>query len=422
MNTLVIGSGGREYTIGLKLRQSTKINNVFFAPGNGGTSNIGENINIDIDDFDAIYSSIKKNNIELVVVGPEPPLVNGIVDYLKNKKDASLKIVGPSAKGAMLEGSKAFSKEFMLKNSIPTANHKSFTSSELNNAIKFLEELSAPYVLKADGLAAGKGVLILDKIEDAIDELKQMFSGKFGKASEKVVIEEFLDGIELSVFVVTDGKNYKILPNSKDYKRIGDNDTGLNTGGMGAVSPVPFADEAFMKKIEERIIKPTITGLQKNNIEYKGFIFFGLIKVNNEPYVIEYNVRMGDPETQVVLPLIESDFAEMMIAVADEKVNEYEIKISDKTALTVVLASGGYPENYEKNKEISIGTLEKSTFVVHAGTKIEDEKLYTSGGRVITVTATANNILSAKKLAYDAINKIEFDKKYYRNDIGLDLL
>ncbi|MBN2663079.1 MAG: phosphoribosylamine--glycine ligase [Bacteroidales bacterium] len=422
MKALVIGSGGREYTIGWKLSKSNIINKVFFAPGNGGTNAIGENIGISLDDFEAIYNEIIKNNIELVIIGPEDPLVNGLVDFLKAKKNKNLKIVGPSQKGAMLEGSKTFAKEFMIKNSIPTARYKSFSSSELTEAVNFLQELKPPYVIKADGLAAGKGVLILNEIDAAKHELQLMFSGKFGTAGKNVVIEEFLDGIELSVFVITDGCNYKILPNSKDYKRIGDNDTGLNTGGMGAVSPVPFADEVFMAKVENKIIKPTIAGLKNDKIDYKGFIFLGLIKVDNEPYVIEYNVRLGDPETQVVLPRIESDFAEMMLSIADENIENYQLKISDQTALTIVLASGGYPEKYEKNIEINIQEPTNNTLFIHAGTKFENGKLLTNGGRVITVTALDKNIVSARKIAYSDVNKVTFYKKYFRNDIGLDLV
>lgn len=422
MNSLVIGSGGREFTIGLKLAQSNLISQVFFAPGNGGTNKLGKNLNVNIFDFESLYSEIKNKNVELIIVGPEAPLVDGIVDFLKNKNDNSLKIVGPTAKGAMLEGSKAFAKEFMIKNKIPTARYRSFTKNTLDDGINFLKDLNAPYVLKADGLAAGKGVLILKDLDEAINELTKMLSGKFGKASECVVIEEFLDGIELSVFVVTDGENYTILPNSKDYKRIGENDTGLNTGGMGAVSPVPFADEAFMNAIEEKVIKPTISGFQKEKIDYKGFVFFGLINVKGEPYVIEYNVRMGDPETQVVLPRIESDFAEMMLAITNKSLKNYNIKISDKTALAVVLASGGYPENYEKGKEISFKNNIEDAIIIHAGTKLENGVLETSGGRVITVTAIGKDIDSARVVAYSVANEINFDKKYFRNDIGLDLL
>lgn len=422
MNALVIGSGGREYTIGLKLFESKKIKKIFFAPGNGGTNLLGENIYVNIDDFETVYNEIIKNKIELVIIGPEAPLVNGFVDFLKQKNNPNIKVVGPTKKGAMLEGSKTFAKEFMIKNSIPTARYKSFNSTELTEAINFLQELKPPYVIKADGLAAGKGVLILNEIDAAKHELQLMFSGKFGIAGKNVVIEEFLDGIELSVFVITDGINYKILPNSKDYKRIGDNDTGLNTGGMGAVSPVPFADDFFMSKVEEKIIKPTIAGLKNDKIDYKGFIFFGLIKVNNEPYVIEYNVRLGDPETQVVLPRIESDFAEMMLSIANEKVEDYQLKISDKTALTIVLASGGYPEKYEKNVEINLQKSTNNNLFIHAGTKFKNGKLLTAGGRVFTITALDKDIISARNLAYSDTNKINFAKKYFRNDIGLDLI
>ncbi len=422
MKALILGSGGREYTLGLKLSQNTKISELFFLPGNGGTLNLGQNVAIDILDFQKILSFINDKKIDLVVVGSEMPLVNGIVDFLNEELSEKIKIIGPSQKGANLEGSKAFAKEFMLKHNIPTANYKSFSNNEYNDAINFLKTLKPPYVIKADGLAAGKGVLILDNIEQAASELKQIFSGKFGNAGNSVVIEEFLNGIELSVFAVTDGENYKILPTSKDYKKAGNNDTGLNTGGMGAVSPVPFANDNLMQKIEQKIIKPTFDGLKNDGITYKGFLYFGLMNVNNDPYVIEYNVRLGDPETQAVLPRIESDFANLMIAIADNKIKDYELKINPQTAVSVVLASGGYPETYEKNKKITFNNVSKDVLVIHAGTKFEDNELLTNGGRVLTITAFGNNINEARSVAYKTVDAISFDKKYFRNDIGLDLL
>ncbi len=421
MNIAVLGSGGRECAIGWKLFNSKKTKKLFFIPGNGGTSDFGQNIDISLDNFESIYIFIKNENIDLVIVGPEAPLVEGIVDFFEEKMP-ELSIIGPSKKGAMLEGSKSFAKNFMQRHNIPTAKFKSFEKEELTQAIEFLKEMKPPYVLKADGLAAGKGVLIINDLTIAIEELTTIFSGKFGNAGDKVVIEQFIDGIELSVFVITDGTNYKILPSAKDYKRIRDNNTGPNTGGMGAVSPVPFATDDFMTKIENKIIKPTIDGLKKEEIKYKGFIFFGLIKVDNEPFVIEYNARLGDPETQAILPRIETDLVDLFISTATNKLDTTEIKISEKYVTAVVVASGGYPESYEKNYLIEgLDTISDCT-VFQAGTKKEDNKTLTSGGRVLVVSAADNDIIKARNKVYDNIQKIHFKKMYYRKDIGLDLI
>ena len=423
MNILVLGSGGREHAISWKLSQSPKVSKLFIAPGNAGTKNVGENVDISVNDFESISKLVVENNIEMVVVGPEDPLVNGIYDYFgNNEKLKHVAVIGPSKNAAELEGSKEFAKEFMMRHNIPTAAYKSFTVETLEDGYEFLETLSPPFVLKADGLAAGKGVLILEDINEAKSELKAMLAdSKFGAASQKVVIEEFLDGIELSVFVLTDGKNYKILPNAKDYKRIGEGDKGLNTGGMGAVSPVPFADEVLLKKVEERIVKPTIDGFAKDGLVYKGFVFIGLIMVNNEPLVIEYNVRMGDPETEVVIPRIKSDLFDLFDGVANEDLDTKEIEIDDRSACTVMMVSGGYPEAYEKGKEISgIENIEDS-LVFHAGTKVEGDKVVTAGGRVLAVTSYADNFKEALNTSYKNIDKISFDKHNYRTDIGFDL-
>ncbi len=423
MKALIIGSGGREYTLGQKLNESKKITKIYFAPGNGGTAGIGENIKISPTDFETIQNFIKKNNIELLIVGPEDPLVQGLVDFLQQKNISDLMIIGPSKQGALLEGSKTYAKEFMQKYNIPTAAYKSFNNNQFDEAVEFMQTLSAPYVLKADGLAAGKGVLILDSLEQAKTELRKMFDGKFGNQNTSVVIEQFLDGIELSVFVITDGENYKILPEAKDYKRIGEADTGLNTGGMGAVSPVPFANNAFKQKIEQKIIIPTIKGLKNEKIDYKGFIFFGLIKVNDEPYVIEYNVRMGDPETQAVIPRIKTDFFDIYSAIHNKTIDKINLEIEKDFAVSVVLTSGGYPENYEKNKEITGIKNAQNALVIHAGTTIDaDKKLKTSGGRVLTITAFGKDIQDARQKVYNEIKNITFDKMYYRKDIGLDLI
>lgn len=423
MNILLLGSGGREHALAWKIRQSSLLNKLFIAPGNAGTLNCGININLSPLDFNKIAVFSLENDIRMIIVGPEEPLVKGIVDYFH--ADPNLKhigIIGPDASGARLEGSKDFSKAFMKKYNIPTAGYQSFTINTLDQGYDFLSTLKAPWVLKADGLAAGKGVLILNELKEAKDNLKEMLSGKFGEASNKVVIEEFLKGIELSVFVITDGKNYRILPEAKDYKRIGEKDTGLNTGGMGAVSPVPFADINFMNKVEEKIIKPTINGLIKESIKYKGFIFFGLIKVGDEPFVIEYNARMGDPETEVVVPRIKTDIVEIFQSVADETLDSQNVVFEEDVAATVMLVSGGYPENYEKDKEIS--GLEKITesIVFHAGTKSADNRIFTNGGRVLSVTSFGRDMKSALQKSYKSTEQISFDKMYYRKDIGLDIL
>jgi phosphoribosylamine--glycine ligase len=422
MNILIIGSGGREYTLGWKIKQSKKAKNIFFIPGNGGTNLLGKNININILDFDNIKNFIQKENIDLVVVGPEQPLIAGITDFLKSNLNKKTIIIGPSQKGAMLEGSKDFAKQFMQKYNIPTAKYKSFDKNSYLEACKFLEKLQAPYVLKADGPAAGKGVLIIDNIEEAKNKLKEIFDGKFGNAGNKVVIEQFLNGTELSIFIITDGKNYKILPSSKDYKRIGEADTGLNTGGMGAVSPVPFVNKNLLKNIEQKIIIPTIKGLQKENIEYIGFLYFGLMIKDNEAFVIEYNARLGDPETQVVIPRIKNDLLEILIATSTQNLDKIKIEEKEQTAITIIIASGGYPEKYEKNKIISGLENSSDCLIFHAGTSLKQNKFYTNGGRVLAITAFGSNINEARNIAYNTVNKINFDKKYYRKDIGLDLI
>ncbi len=422
MNILVLGNGGRENALAWKISQSDKVNKLYVAPGNAGTSQVAQNIAISITDFPAIKQFVLDNSIDMIVVGPEEPLVKGIYDFFKQDPQISkIPVIGPSKYGAKLEGSKDFAKKFMIRHRIPTARYKSFTLDQLDEAYSFLEELNAPYVLKADGLAAGKGVLIINDLNEAKSELKIMLSGMFGDASKTVVIEEFLSGIECSVFILTDGDSYKILPVAKDYKRIGDGDTGLNTGGMGAVSPVSFADEAFMKKVEERIIIPTIEGLKKDNIDYKGFIFIGLINVDGEPMVIEYNVRLGDPETEVIMLRIKSDILDLLQGVATNSLDSKKISIDNRYAVTVMLVSGGYPENYEKNKEISGLNEITDSLVFHAGTKSENDKILTNGGRVVAVSSYGNTKDEALAVSYKNAGKILFDKKYFRKDIGFDL-
>ena len=423
MNVLILGGGGREHAFAWKIAKSSSCNKLFIAPGNAGTAEVGTNINIEVNDFESIKEFVLTENIELVLVGPEDPLVNGIYNFFKEDealKDISL--IGPSKEGAQLEGSKQFAKEFMLRHNIPTAKYQAFTKDNLAEGYNFLESLEAPYVLKADGLAAGKGVLILNELQEAKDELRAMVAdAKFGTASSTVVIEEFLDGIELSVFVLTDGDSYKILPSAKDYKRIGEGNTGLNTGGMGAVSPVPFADRFYIEKVEREIIKPTVEGLKKDNIEYKGFIFIGLINVKGEPKVIEYNVRMGDPETEVVIPRVKSDLLNLLMGIGDGTFSEKDLEITEEVATTVMLVSGGYPEAYEKGKEI-IGIEKVSDSIVfHAGTKQEGETVTTNGGRVIALTSFGENMNDALKKSFYSAEKIAFEGKYFRKDIGFDL-
>lgn len=424
MTILLLGSGGREHAFAWKMTQSPLCEKLFVVPGNAGTAAIAENVAISATDFEAVKALVLKENISLVVVGPEDPLVKGIYDYFKN--DESLKnipVIGPSQLGAQLEGSKEFAKEFLMKHNIPTAAYDSFTAETVEEGCKFLETLQPPYVLKADGLAAGKGVLIIQDLEEAKTELRNMLvHQKFGAASSKVVIEEFLDGIELSCFVLTDGKSYKILPTAKDYKRIGEGDTGLNTGGMGAVSPVPYVDAVLMEKIETRIVKPTIEGFQKDGIEYKGFVFIGLINVKNEPIVIEYNVRMGDPETEVVVPRLKSDLVELFLSVADQKLGDFNLEVDPRSATTVMVVSGGYPEDFEKGKVISGLENVTDSIVFHAGTKLDGENVVTNGGRVIAVTSYGDNFQEAIKKSYQNIDKLSFDKMYFRKDIGFDLI
>ena len=423
MNVLVLGSGGREHAVISSFINSKLVNKIYALPGNGGTSTIATNIQGDVNDFKKIKEEVISNNISLVFVGPEDPIVNGIYDFFKSDNSLKkIKIIAPSKLAGKLEGSKEFAKKFMERYNIPTAKHGTFTGDNIDEAYMFLNNMSSPYVLKADGLAAGKGVLIIHDLEEAKQELRSMiFDKKFGESSSKVVIEEFLDGIELSCFVLTDGNNYKILPFAKDYKKIGEADTGLNTGGMGAISPVVFLDDVFLEKIEERIIKPTINGIMKENMEYMGIVFIGLIKVNEDPYVIEYNVRMGDPETEVVFPRIENDLLELFNSMGSTEFANIDLIVDERHAATVIMVSGGYPINYEKNKIITGIENITDSIVFHAGTKKDDNVFLTNGGRVLAITSLAKNYKRAIDLSYNQIDTISFDKAYFRKDIGFDL-
>jgi len=422
MNILLLGSGGREHAFAWKITQSSLCENLFIAPGNAGTEKLGINIDMNPNDFDAVKNVVLENEIKMVVVGPEEPLVRGIYDFFQTDADLmNVAVVGPSEEGAKLEGSKAYGKVFMAENNIPTAGYKAFTAENIEEGVAYIATQAPPIVLKADGLAAGKGVLIINDIEEAQIEFRAMLDGKFGAASSRVVIEEFLDGIEFSVFVLTDGKSYKILPVAKDYKRIGEGDIGLNTGGMGAVSPPPFVDAEMMRKVEERIVVPTIEGLKNRKIAYKGFVFIGLIRVNNEPYVIEYNCRMGDPETEVVLPRIKSDLVELLFAAANDELHKQTIKIDERAATTIMLVSGGYPENYEKGKAMTGLEAVSDSILFHAGTKNEDGTILTNGGRVLAITSFGDTYKEALAISNKNAMKINFDGKNYRKDIGFDL-
>ncbi|MBC3784418.1 phosphoribosylamine--glycine ligase [Spirosoma utsteinense] len=424
MNILLLGSGGREHAFAWKLAQSPLCDTLFVAPGNAGTAQVATNLPIGFSDFPAVADAIRAHSIDLLIVGPEEPLVKGIVDFIRQQADLShLPIVGPDAKGAQLEGSKDYSKQFMQRYGIPTASSQTFTVDTLTSGLNYLETHSLPIVLKADGLAAGKGVIIADTVAEAQSTLRDMLDGqKFGEASSKVVVEQFLRGIELSVFVLTDGENYKILPEAKDYKRIGEGDTGPNTGGMGAVSPVVFASETFLRKVEEKVVKPTLAGLKQEGIRYQGFIFVGLMKVNGEPVVIEYNARMGDPETEVVLPRIQNDFAELMMATASGELNTITLQVSPQTAVTTVVVAGGYPDAYEKGKVISDLERLDDIMAFHAGTLAKDGHVLTNGGRVLALTAQANSLENAVRKSQEAARTVQFDGKQYRKDIGLDLI
>lgn len=422
MNVLLVGSGGREHAIAWKINQSPLLDNLFIAPGNAGTTQLGINVNISVNDFEKLAELCTNENIDLVIVGPEEPLVKGLTDYFRaSEKLASVPIVGPVSKGAQLEGSKEFAKEFMVRHAIPTAGYFTATSNNMDEAFAHLDKSKAPFVLKADGLAAGKGVLIIDDVNEAKDELKQMLDGKFGQASSRVVIEEHLKGIELSCFVLTDGINYVTLPEAKDYKRIGEGDTGLNTGGMGCVSPVPFADESFLKKVDERVIQPTVKGLKKDGIDYQGFIFFGLMNVNGDPYVIEYNVRLGDPETEVILPRLKDDFLQLLYAAARKELKPGALQFDPKACTTIVLVSGGYPEAYKNGFEITKIDEVEDSIVFHAGTSLSGNKVVTSGGRVLAVSSLAKDFRQALEISNRNAAIIEFEGKNYRTDIGFDL-
>ena len=424
MNILLLGSGGREHALALKLSQSANIGSLFIAPGNAGTDTVGKNIQLDIHDFAAVGNFCSENNIDMLVVGPEDPLVNGIQDYFKKDEQLnSIHVIGPSSQGAQLEGSKAFAKQFMQRYNIPTAKYEEFTADNFRAGLTYIERQTPPIVIKADGLAAGKGVIITQSHEEAKDAFTEMVqNNKFGNAGSKVVIEQFLDGIEMSVFALTDGENYVLLPNAKDYKRIGEGDKGLNTGGMGALSPVPFADDTFLKKVEEQVVKPTIEGIRKEGFDYTGFVFFGLIKVNDQPYVIEYNCRMGDPETEVVLPRLENDLVYLFKHASEKKLDNVEIKINDQHCATVILVSGGYPEAYQKGKAIKGLETENNSIVFHAGTKKEGEEVITNGGRVLAVSSFGSTLQEALQTSYNTIDNLCFEEMYFRKDIGYEFL
>jgi len=423
MKVLILGSGGREHALSWKISESPLLTKLYVAPGNAGTAMHGENVPLSISDFDVVGRFALEKKIDMIIVGPEEPLVRGFHDYiLKDPNLRHIMVVGPRRNAALLEGSKDYAKKFMKRHAIPTADFDSFTRDDMDSAISFLKKLNTPYVLKADGLAAGKGVLILDDLDEAIAELEHIFGGKFGAAGNKVVIETFLKGIELSVFVVTDGHTYKILPEAKDYKRIGEGDTGLNTGGMGCVSPVPFAVDSFMDKVESRIVRPTIQGLQDDGIDYQGFIFFGLMNVEGEPYVIEYNVRMGDPEAEVVIPRIKSDLLDLLLGVSKKDLDQKKLEIDSRTVSTIMLVSGGYPGIYEKGKIISGLTSVQDSILFHAGTRQENDGILTNGGRVLAVSSFGEDLNAALKCSYKNAGKIFFDQMYYRKDIGFDLI